>query len=345
METIEPSGSVNPGTEHDPNFLLVYDYSGDWPRWKQAAVGSVIFHVIAITALFLIKGGAYEPPPPERLYEPHVTHLYLPKELTQKAPNKGPLAKMLLAPAIAPNPKLSEPAPKATPPPAPAPTPQPVQQPKPPVPTPVPPPPAPTPVEAARNQPPASTPPPVVVPKPEAPKMIVEDSIQAHPPALKSGAPLLNNSIQDAVQAHTAGGAPLSHTRVSESDEAGSGAGVRLPPSAGRAQSSLEIKSDPMGVDFRPYLLRVLQAVKTNWFAVYPTSAKLGTRGQVVLEFRILKDGHVQKIVNTEGSGARPLDEAAVAAIGMSSPLPPLPNEFKGDNIVLQMSFMYNMPK
>jgi outer membrane biosynthesis protein TonB len=44
-------------------------------------------------------------------------------------------------------------------------------------------------------------------------------------------------------------------------------------------------------------------------------------------------------------SGAKALDQAAVAAISASDPLPSLPKEFKGDRIVLQMTFMYNVPR
>jgi hypothetical protein len=36
---------------------------------------------------------------------------------------------------------------------------------------------------------------------------------------------------------------------------------------------------------------------------------------------------------------------AAVAGISASVPFPPLPSEFKGDRIVLQMNFAYNMPR
>ncbi len=39
------------------------------------------------------------------------------------------------------------------------------------------------------------------------------------------------------------------------------------------------------------------------------------------------------------------LDQSAVAAISASNPLPPLPTEFKGDRIVLRMTFMYNMKR
>jgi TonB family protein len=99
-----------------------------------------------------------------------------------------------------------------------------------------------------------------------------------------------------------------------------------------------------MGVDFKPYLIRVLATVRRNWFAIYPEAARLGTRGKVTVEFSVAKDGSIPKIVYTSQSGSRPLDEAAVAALSASNPLPALPVEFKGQRVVLQFTFSYNIP-
>ena len=129
---------------------------------------------------------------------------------------------------------------------------------------------------------------------------------------------------------------------MGDSTDMSVGAGLHLPAAAARL-SNFELKSDPMGVDFWPYLQRVLAVVKLNWSAVYPQAARLGLRGQVTLEFSVRKDGTVDKIVYDEQSGSRALDNAAVAAISASEHLPSLPAEFKGDRIVLKMSFMYNI--
>lgn len=132
--------------------------------------------------------------------------------------------------------------------------------------------------------------------------------------------------------------------KPADSGEISVGGGLHLPASAAR-MSNFQLKSDPMGVDFQPYLQRVLAAVKLNWVAVFPEAARLGTRGTVTIEFAIGKDGKVEKIVFNGQSGSRALDNASVAAISASNPLPPLPGEFRGDRIVLEMSFMYNMPR
>ena len=72
-------------------------------------------------------------------------------------------------------------------------------------------------------------------------------------------------------------------------DDNGTGLGILLPPSAGRPLANMELKSDPMGVDFRPYMRQILIAIKRNWLAVYPEAARLGQRGETVLEFAIAK--------------------------------------------------------
>ncbi len=116
-------------------------------------------------------------------------------------------------------------------------------------------------------------------------------------------------------------------------------------PSPGKTGSQIELLSDPQGVDFRPYLIQVLAAVRRNWFAVIPESARLGGRpGRVAVQFAIAKNGSVPKLVIAGGSGTDSFDRAAVAGISASNPFPPLPGEFRGEQIRLQLVFNYNMP-
>jgi TonB family protein len=98
-----------------------------------------------------------------------------------------------------------------------------------------------------------------------------------------------------------------------------------------------------MGVDFKPYLIRILAAVKRNWLAVYPESARLGRKGRVLIQFAIARDGSVPKLVIALPSGTRALDLAAVAGVDSSTPFPPLPDDFHGSQVRLQFTFTYNM--
>jgi hypothetical protein len=47
--------------------------------------------------------------------------------------------------------------------------------------------------------------------------------------------------------------------------------------------------------------------------------------------------------VITSTSGVEAFDRAAIAALSMSNPLPPLPADYKGDQVRLQMALSYNM--
>lgn len=106
----------------------------------------------------------------------------------------------------------------------------------------------------------------------------------------------------------------------------------------------MEITTDTQGVDFGPYLQRVLHDVKKNWYAIIPESAMppLLKKGEVSIEFAILKDGKVAGLRYVNGSGDVALDRAAYGGITASNPFPPLPPEFGGQYLGLRFTFLYN---
>lgn len=112
----------------------------------------------------------------------------------------------------------------------------------------------------------------------------------------------------------------------------------------GRQEGNLEILSDTMGVDFDPYLKRVLQDVRENWYRLIPESAEM-KKGKLALEFAIMKDGSVRGLTVTQGSGDITLDRPAYGSITASDPFPPLPAEFKGEFLSLRFRFYYNPDK
>lgn len=280
--------------------------------------------------------------------------------ITQKEPNKTKVSKELdleglMAKATAPNsPEIARPAP--------APQPKPFQAP------------------GASQSAKAAAPPPMLTPSPdinlaqnkatELPAMgNMSQGINAPPPppvqnqpklefesvgagATGTGAkpggliPVPKNTVDEAIRA-VARGQGISGVVVGDVGDVGGSGGFPSPASPAQLKngSTLQLLSDPMGVDFRPYLIQILAAVKRNWQAVMPESARLGRPGKVSIQFAINKAGQVPKLVISSASGTDAFDRAAVASISMTNPFPPLPPEFRGDQIRLQFAFLYNVPR
>jgi len=112
----------------------------------------------------------------------------------------------------------------------------------------------------------------------------------------------------------------------------------------GRQLGNLEVLSDTQGVDFGPYLQRILQEVRENWYRAIPESAEM-KKGKLQIEFAITKDGKVADMRLTAGSGDIALDRAAWAGISASNPFPPLPTDFTGPYLALRFRFYYNPDK
>lgn len=119
------------------------------------------------------------------------------------------------------------------------------------------------------------------------------------------------------------------------------------PGGSARVQGNLEVLSDTQGVDFGPYLSRVLQAVRMNWYAIIPEEARppLLKKGKVSIEFVILKDGKTAGMKIVGPSGDVSLDRAAWGGITASVPFAPLPTEFHGPYLALRFHFYYNPGK
>jgi TonB family protein len=119
----------------------------------------------------------------------------------------------------------------------------------------------------------------------------------------------------------------------------GLGTGAR-----GRQLGALDILSDTQGVDFGPYLQRILQDVKENWYHLIPESAEM-KKGRLAIEFAITRDGKVADMRLIATSGDVALDRPAWGSITASNPFPPLPSEFTGPYLALRFRFYYNPDK
>ncbi len=120
--------------------------------------------------------------------------------------------------------------------------------------------------------------------------------------------------------------------------------GANAPPIHGGMNAGAEILSDTLGVNFGPYMKRVIAATYTAWLPIIPESARppLNNKGKVFIDFIIAPDGSVKKMILRGPSGDVALDRAAWGGITGAS-YPPLPKEFTGPYLALRFGFFYNI--
>jgi len=192
---------------------------------------------------------------------------------------------------------------------------------------------APAPPQVAQNQPQQQT-----VPN--------QQMAQLQPPAK----PNVANEFKKYAGPMSAGSAIDQATRATAANRGGSGSAgdngdFGLGTGAhGRQLGNLEVLSDTQGVDFGPYLARVLHDVKMNWYSLIPESAQM-KKGNLAIEFAITKDGKIADMHLAASSGDVPLDRAAWGGITASNPFPPLPSDFGGPYLALRFRFFYNPSK
>jgi TonB family protein len=121
--------------------------------------------------------------------------------------------------------------------------------------------------------------------------------------------------------------------------------GLSQGRSGAKALDQAEILTDTMGVDFGPYLTRITQIVRQNWYSLMPPSVypPILKQGKLSIEFVILKDGKTTGMVVHTSSGDVALDRAAWGSITASTPFPPLPKEFPGQILGLRFYYFYNL--
>jgi TonB family protein len=315
-------------------------------RILAVAAGALLYHVaafIAFVAAVNAPGGHIAPV--EAAFDVRRSvPLYIPKDLTQRDPNRGTITHNLDVRSAAP----------------PAPVPQ-APRPRPPEPGPLPVPAVPAPIEPPKLDaaltappPPAASPGhlPPLEPPVEKPKLTFESvgaggtsqTISVNP---NVKLPRIASTIEEAIRIQqspaqapqpSSGGGMV----IGDLDETSSVRNSTQAPSSGPVRSNLQLLSDPEGIDFKPYLVQVLTAVRVNWMSVIPESARMGRKGRVLVQFIINRRGGVPKLVIAESSGTAAFDRAAVAGISASYPFPELPKNFKGNEIRLQLAFTYN---
>jgi outer membrane biosynthesis protein TonB len=198
-------------------------------------------------------------------------------------------------------------------------------------PAPAPPQPAPT-TQAAPTPPAPQPPPPAPAPTQQA---LIEAPKPAQPTRPNFGNP--NQTPGDAIRRAAQDAA---HDR-------GSGDYAPGPPGAqGGMGAGVQVLSDTQGVDFGPYIRRILGDIKRNWIPLIPEEARppLNKQGETHIRFTILPDGRIAAMNLDASSQDTAIDRACWGGITGVGQFPPLPANFHGPNLELSIGFFTNKP-
>ncbi len=200
--------------------------------------------------------------------------------------------------------------------------------------------------------------PPAPAPQPATPQPQVA---QAPPPPIERPAQPLPQTPAPAIEAPkpaptqpnfntgptTAGDAIRQAARQAAQGGSLSGGSMDSAPSprGGNMGGGAEILSDTLGVDFGPYMQRIIYDTKRAWYPIIPEEAQppLNKQGKVLIRFKIYPDGSVKEMKLEGPSGDVSLDRAAWGGILGASPYPQLPKNFKGPFLELRFYFLYNI--
>ena len=193
--------------------------------------------------------------------------------------------------------------------------------------------PQPAPTAQAAPTPPAPQPPPPAPPPTQ--QALIEAPRPAPPTRPNFGNP--NQTPGDAIRRAAQDAA---HDR-------GSGDYAPGPPGAqGGMGAGVQVLSDTQGVDFGPYIRRILGDIKRNWIPLIPEEARppLNKQGETHIRFTILPDGRIAAMNLDASSQDTAIDRACWGGITGVGQFPPLPANFHGPNLELSIGFFTNKP-
>ena len=276
-----------------------------------AIVTSVLFHLLLLVP-FVVIPGLLQPAPYIKRGEPLLVDI-APERPEEKAPLGNP-SRPVAPPAVRERPPSLPSRPPARARAIEAPT-APAPRPAPPAPTPPPPvaksEPAPEPMARMPEPRPAAPEPP-----PQPSETTASDSAAPAPPQVAVARP------PDGMRRQPGGGGLLGGGR----------GGVEGEP----------IPLDTPEPRYQDYFNKIRERIKAKW--IYPREAgQRGIEGELLIEFHIAKDGRVAFIELRNSSGTAILDDAALTAVKLAQPFPPVPDEIAKRTLAINGQFRYQI--
>ncbi len=107
------------------------------------------------------------------------------------------------------------------------------------------------------------------------------------------------------------------------------------------------VEGEPIPLDtpepkYQDYFNKIRERIKANW--IYPRQAgDRGIEGELLIEFHIAKDGRLSHIELRHSSGVSILDDAALTAVKLAQPFPPVPDEIARQTLAINGQFRYQI--
>jgi TonB family protein len=117
----------------------------------------------------------------------------------------------------------------------------------------------------------------------------------------------------------------------------GSEGGKDLTGQLGPGSKFGTVSVDNAGFDYPYYFVQAFGKIQDNWANPVAANQPL----TCVIYFQILRTGTVLDPVIEKSSGVEAYDRACLRAVQSSSPLPPLPSDFREDIIGIHLEFPY----
>jgi outer membrane biosynthesis protein TonB len=124
----------------------------------------------------------------------------------------------------------------------------------------------------------------------------------------------------------------------------GGGYGARGSGNHPLNMGGAEILSDTQGVNFDPYLRRLLADIYRNWLPLIPEEARppLSKQGETLVRFRILPDGRIGGMWLDGSTHDDAINRSAWGSVTSEGQFPPLPSQFHGPNLELRIHYYVN---
>jgi outer membrane biosynthesis protein TonB len=196
---------------------------------------------------------------------------------------------------------------------------------------------------APTNAPPAPQPQAAPAPQPPAPQQA-----QQPPPPTQAmvdaprPAPTRPNFGN---QSQSAGSAIQQATQQAAQNRGGGGDyGANLPVEHQGLNTGVDVLSDTQGVNFDPYLKKIIREIYNTWLPLIPEEARppLNKSGETLIRFTILPDGRIGGMVLDGSTHDDAINRAAWGSITGVGQFPPLPSEFHGPNLELRIHYLVN---